>query len=67
MTRLLIAGDGCNRDRVIPLLLQQVQVGARVYALPVQAVRMERDGEETPAGGFFSDKSGRYGILVSGP
>jgi hypothetical protein len=43
----------------------QVQVGSKTYALPVQAVHFERDGRsESPAGGFFTEESGQYGIIV---
>jgi hypothetical protein len=42
----------------------QVHVGARVFALPVQAVRVERDRTSVPPGGFFFDDAGQYGILV---
>ena len=44
----------------------QVQVGTQVYALPVQAVKVERDRTSTPPGGFFHDEAGQYGILVDG-
>jgi hypothetical protein len=47
----------------------QVQVGPKVYALPVQAVHFERDGESNAAaGGFFTadDELHDYGILVDG-
>jgi hypothetical protein len=40
----------------------QVQVGAKVFALPVQAVRF---GEEGGGGGFFTEQSGNIGILVN--
>ena len=48
----------------------QVRVGAKVFALPVQAVHFERDQEsDAPAGGFFAEKGAEegpdeYGILV---
>lgn len=42
----------------------QVQVGSQVYALPVQAVRFEKD-HDGHAGGFFTDE-GQLGILVDG-
>ncbi len=45
----------------------QVQVGPKTYALPVQAVHFERDGESNAsAGGFFTsdDETNDYGILV---
>jgi hypothetical protein len=46
----------------------QVQVGPKTFALPVQAVHFERDGEaKSPAGGFFTeDEPGQYGIIVDG-
>lgn len=47
----------------------QVRVGAKVFALPVQAVHFERDQvSDTPAGGFFADDSSatQYGIIVDG-
>jgi hypothetical protein len=44
----------------------QVRVGQKTYALPVQAVHFERDGESpASAGGFFAgDEADDYGILV---
>jgi len=42
----------------------QVHVGAKIYALPVQALRVDRDRESTRPGGFFHDESGGFGILV---
>jgi hypothetical protein len=44
----------------------QVRVGPKTYALPVQAVHFERDGQSTAsAGGFFAgDGADDYGILV---
>jgi hypothetical protein len=45
----------------------QVQVGSQVYALPVQAVHFERDRRSiNPAGGFFTEESGQFGIIVDG-
>lgn len=41
-------------------------MGSRVFALPVQAVKFDRDRSSTPPGGFFSDGAGQYGILVDG-
>jgi hypothetical protein len=42
----------------------QVQVGSRVFALPVQAAPLSHaDGTKEP-GGFFSEESGKFGILV---
>jgi hypothetical protein len=40
----------------------QLRVGAKLYALPVQAVRFDRDSGTEP-GGFFDEK-GELGILV---
>jgi hypothetical protein len=40
----------------------QLLVGERMYALPVQAVRFDRDSGTAP-GGFFDEK-GELGILV---
>jgi hypothetical protein len=40
----------------------QLRVGERFYALPVQAVRFDRDTGTAP-GGFFDEK-GELGILV---
>ncbi len=42
----------------------QVQVGAKVFALPVQAVKLDRDSGEQRPGGFFRDEAGHLGILV---
>ncbi len=45
----------------------QVQVGSKVFALPVQAVHFERDRDtRTPAGGFFTEEEGQFGIIVDG-
>ncbi|MGO8994372.1 MAG: hypothetical protein ACLQVI_13720 [Polyangiaceae bacterium] len=47
----------------------QVRVGSKLYALPVQSVRFERDrATGAPAGGFFADEEtpDQYGILVDG-
>jgi hypothetical protein len=46
----------------------QVRVGAKVFALPVQAVHFERDQSSAgPAGGFFTENGAdQYGILVDG-
>ncbi len=40
----------------------QLRVNQRVYALPVQAVKFDRDATSQP-GGFF-DEEGQLGILV---
>lgn len=45
----------------------QVQVGAQVFALPVQAVKLDRDNRDGGGhrpGGFFRDEAGHLGILV---
>ncbi len=44
----------------------QVHVGSRVFALPVQAVKVDRDRSSIPPGGFFLDDGGQYGIIVDG-
>jgi hypothetical protein len=42
----------------------QLQVGSRVWALPVQAAPLQRgDGTKEP-GGFFAEETGKLGILV---
>jgi hypothetical protein len=42
----------------------QLQVGSKIFALPVQAAPLTRpDGTSRP-GGFFTEESGSYGILV---
>ena len=42
----------------------QLQVGSKVFALPVQAAPLHRpDGTKEP-GGFFAEDSGKLGILV---
>jgi hypothetical protein len=42
----------------------QLQVGSKIFALPVQAVPLTRpDGTSTP-GGFFTEDSGECGIIV---
>jgi hypothetical protein len=40
----------------------QLRLGERLYAVPVQAVRFDRDSGTAP-GGFFDEK-GELGILV---
>jgi hypothetical protein len=40
----------------------QLRVGQKVYALPVQAVKFDRDSGSEP-GGFFNE-DGQLGILV---
>jgi hypothetical protein len=42
----------------------QVQVGARVFALPVQAVHFTSENDSASAGGLF-EEAGEMGILVS--
>jgi hypothetical protein len=54
--------DMGNNARLIGFV--QLHVGARVFALPVQAVKLERDRTSIEPGGFFSDEAGHYGILV---
>ena len=44
----------------------QVQVGSRVFSLPVQSVHFEPGGESSNAGGFFAEASGDLGIIVDG-
>ncbi len=44
----------------------QVQVGSKVFALPVQSVHFEAGGETDSAGGFFEEASGDLGIIVDG-
>jgi hypothetical protein len=46
----------------------QVRVGARIFAVPVQAVSFERDQPAAGlAGGFFTEEAqGEYGIIVDG-
>lgn len=42
----------------------QLQIGSRIYALPVQAAPLRKaDGTMEP-GGFFMEDSGQFGILV---
>jgi hypothetical protein len=41
----------------------QLRVGERVYALPVQTAKFDRDAQSAP-GGFFKDAEGQLGILV---
>jgi len=55
---------GDNTAKLIGFV--QVHVGAKIYALPVQAVRIERDRTSTAPGGFFHDESGQFGIIVDG-
>jgi len=40
----------------------QLRVGSKTYAVPVQAVKFDRDSRSEP-GGFF-DENGQLGILV---
>jgi len=44
----------------------QVQVGSRVYALPVEAVPLARDDDSAQKSGFIAEGEGtdRLGILV---
>jgi len=41
----------------------QVRVGARTFAVPVEAIDFDRDVGTTPAGGFFAEGD-QFGILV---
>ena len=42
----------------------QLQVGSKTFALPVQSAPLKMpDGTSRP-GGFFTEDSGKYGILV---
>jgi hypothetical protein len=43
----------------------QVEIGASVWQLPVEAVTFSQDRKDSAAGGFFDDGCGRIGILVS--
>jgi hypothetical protein len=43
----------------------QVEIGASVWQLPVEAVSFSQDRRDGVAGGFFDDGCGRIGILVS--
>lgn len=52
-------------DRTSTLLgFVQIRVGAEVVAVPVQAVRIDRDHADRAAGGFFMGEAGQCGILV---
>ncbi len=42
----------------------QLRVGEKVYALPVQAAKFDRDTDSQPGGFFVED--GELGILVDG-
>jgi hypothetical protein len=42
----------------------QLQVGAKVFALPVQAVPLKKADGSTQPGGFFTEDSGQWGIIV---
>ena len=54
---------GINNGRLIGFV--QVQVGSKVFALPVQAVRFDRARGTSPRkAGFFSDEAGQFGIVV---
>lgn len=42
----------------------QLQVGSKVFALPVEAAPLTMPDGSLEPGGFFLEKSGSYGILV---
>ncbi len=42
----------------------QLQVGSRIFALPVQAAPLKQPDGTTRQGGFFAEDSGKLGILV---
>lgn len=42
----------------------QLQVGTKTFALPVQAAPLKRADGSTKPGGFFTEDSGQFGILV---
>jgi hypothetical protein len=42
----------------------QLQVGERVYAIPVESIHVEQDHASSRPGGFFTDAAGKFGILV---
>jgi hypothetical protein len=42
----------------------QVKVASRVFALPVEAAPLGRDGGVSREAGFFSEGTDRFGILV---
>ncbi len=42
----------------------QLQVGAKVFALPVQAVPLKKPDGSIQPGGFFTEASGQCGIIV---
>ena len=56
--------DPGNNARLIGVV--QVHIGAKVFALPVQAVSVGRDCSSIVPGGFFSEGPGQYGIIVDG-
>ena len=57
--------DTQNQGRLIGFVQVVVSTanGAKVYALPVQSVRLGRDSTST-AGGLFRDSRGELGIVV---
>jgi hypothetical protein len=42
----------------------EVRVASRVFALPVEATPLGRDGEVSRKPGFFTDGTDRFGIVV---
>jgi hypothetical protein len=42
----------------------QLRVGAKIYALPVQAAKFDRDDKSAPGGFFVQDGDGELGIMV---
>lgn len=42
----------------------EVHVGSKKIALPVQAMRYDRDSDVGLPGGLFQDEDGAFGILV---
>jgi hypothetical protein len=42
----------------------QLQIGSRIYALPVQAAPLRKPDGTMEPGGFFMEESGQLGILV---
>ena len=42
----------------------QLQVGSKIFALPVQAVPLKRPDGTVAPGGFFAEASGQCGIIV---
>jgi len=42
----------------------QLRVGPKVYALPVQSAKFDRDSQTAPGGFFVEDHDGELGIMV---